>query len=92
MKGFRICRLIWIILPSHVSIIPTWFIFMIPVSSGHPTCRGTHLEIIYVNIEPTATIFAEWIGKFLVGFAQFSMLRIFEGLSIFIAFTVRFPC
>jgi hypothetical protein len=41
--------------------------------------------MVDVNVEATAAIFAQWIGEFLVRFAEDAVLGILEGHAIVVA-------
>lgn len=47
----------------------------------------SHLEVVDMDVEAPATIFGEWVGEFLVGFAEHPVLGVLHGLAIVVALT-----
>ncbi len=38
--------------------------------------KESHLKVINMDIEATAAIFGQWVGEFLVGFAEHAVLGV----------------
>lgn len=61
-------------------IVAIWALLSSKMDSG-----VTYLEMIDVDVEASATVFCQRVREFLVGFAQYAMLRVFQRLSIFVS-------